>query len=61
MSKFSHPPKGPTKQIDHLLLLHIDFGFLDTASHRGFTSMLLIIDAKTRMLWIFCAKNKGAS
>jgi hypothetical protein len=61
MSKFSHPPKGHTTNTDNLLpgqLLHLDFGFWDTPSHRGFTSMLLIIDAKTRMLWLFCTANK---
>jgi hypothetical protein len=48
MSKFSHPPKGPTTNTDHLSpgqLLHIDFGFWDIVSHPGFSSMLLIIDA----------------
>ena len=53
MSKFSHPPKGKTINTEALHpgeLLHIDFGFWDIPSHRGFTSMLLIIDAKTRML-----------
>lgn len=63
MSKFSHPPKGPTASTSHLLpgqLLHIDFGFWDLPSHRGFSSMLLIIDAKTRMLWLFCTSNKRA-
>jgi hypothetical protein len=63
MSKFSHPPKGPTTSTSHLSpgqLLHIDFGFRDITSHRGFSSMLLIIDAKTCMLWIFCTANKRA-
>jgi hypothetical protein len=62
MSKFSHPPKGPTTNTDKLSpgqLLHIDFGFWDIVSHRGFSSMLLIIDAKTRMLWLFCTSNKA--
>jgi len=53
MSKFSHPPKGKTINTNHLApgeLLLIDFGFWDIQSHRGFTTMFLIIDAKTRML-----------
>jgi hypothetical protein len=61
MSKFSHPPKGPTASTAHLLpgqLLHLDFGFWDIPSHHGFTSMLLIIDVKTRMLWLLCTANK---
>jgi len=64
MSKFSHPPKGSTTNTDNLSpgqLLHIDFGFWDIVSHRGFSSMLLIIDAKTRMLWLFCTSNKRAT
>jgi len=63
MSKFSHPPKGKTINTEALHpgeLLHIDFGFWDIPSHRGFTSMLLIIDAKTRMLWLFCSSTKRA-
>jgi hypothetical protein len=61
MSKFSHPPKGQTISTDHFLpgqLLHIDFSFCGIISHRGFSSMLLIIDAKTGMLWVFCTSNK---
>jgi hypothetical protein len=56
MSKFSHPPKVPTTSTDNLSpgqLLQIDFGFWDLLSHRGFSSMLLIIDAETCMLWLF--------
>jgi len=63
MSKFSHPPKGKTIDTNHIEpgeLLHIDFSFWDTQSHRGFTTMLLIIDAKTRMLWLFCSSSKRA-
>jgi len=61
MSKFAHPPKGKTLSTDHLTpgeLLHIDYSFWDLPSIRGFTSMLLIIDAKTRMLWLFCSRTK---
>ncbi len=62
-AKFSHPPKGHTVDTTHLRrgeLLHIDFAFWDITSLRGFTSMLSIIDAKTRMLWLFCTASKGS-
>jgi hypothetical protein len=39
-------------------LLHMDFAFWDVVSHRGFTAMLTIIDAKTRTLWLFCTSRK---
>jgi hypothetical protein len=61
MSKLSHPPKGKTSPMAHLLprqLLHIEIGFCNIISHRGFSSMLIIIDAKTRMLWLFCTSDK---
>ncbi len=63
MSKFVHPPKGKTISTEHLHpgeLIHIHFSFWDTTSIRGFTSMLLIIDAKTRMIWLFCSSTKRA-
>ncbi len=61
-AKFSHPPKGRTLDTSTLprgALLHIDFAFWDVTSLRGFTSMLCIIDAQTRMLWVFCTASKG--
>jgi hypothetical protein len=39
-------------------LLHMDFEFWDIVSRRLFTAMLTIVDAKTRMLWIFCTSSK---
>jgi hypothetical protein len=63
MSEFAHPPKGKTNSTDHLKpgeLLNLDFSFCDIPSIRGFHSMLLIIDTKTRMLWLFCSSNKRA-
>jgi hypothetical protein len=35
-------------------LLHLDFSFWDKISLRGFNSVLSIIDASPRMLWVFC-------
>ena len=32
--------------------------FIDHTSIRGFTYILIIIDAKTRKLWLFCTPNK---
>ena len=61
--KFAHPPKGHTMDTSSLQrgeLLHIDFGFYDTVSIRGFTSELVIIDAKTRILWTFPSSSKRA-
>ncbi len=48
---------------DHLSkgeYLHLDFAFWDIPSIRHFTSMLVIVDAKTRMLWLFCTASKRA-
>jgi hypothetical protein len=36
----------------------MDFAFWNISSLRGFTSMLVIIDASTRMLWLFCTASK---
>ena len=41
-----------------IVLLHIDFFFLDTYSNCGFTMVLLIIDAKIRNLWKFSISGK---
>jgi hypothetical protein len=40
-------------------LLHMDFAFWDIFSRHMFTAMLTIVDAKTRMLWIFCTPRKN--
>lgn len=53
MSKFQHPPKGKTTDTTNLapgVLLYIDFTSWDIPSRCGFTSILIIVDAKTRML-----------
>lgn len=60
-AKFTHPPKGKTLDTTHLTkgeYLHMDFAFWDLPSLRHFTGMLVIIDAKTRMLWLFCTSSK---
>ncbi len=41
-------------------LLHIDFAFWDKVSKLGFTSVLSIIDASTRMLCVCCTATKCA-
>jgi hypothetical protein len=48
---------------DHLSkgeYLHMDFAFWDVLSLWHFNSMLVIVDAKTRMLWLFCTSSKRA-
>ncbi len=35
----------------------MDFAFWDVPSPHHFTGMLVIIDAKTRMLWLFCTSD----
>ena len=60
-SKFNHPNRGMTVNTDNLKkgnLLHIDFQFYDIVSIRGFSSILSIIDAKTRKLWCFPGPDK---
>ncbi len=60
-AKFMHPPKGKTLDTSHLTCgeyLHIDFSFWNIPSIRHFTGMLVIIDASTRMLWLFCTSSK---
>jgi hypothetical protein len=60
-AKFIHAPKGKTMTTSHLSkgeYLHMDFAFWDVPSLRQFTGMLVIIDAKTRMLWLFCTSGK---
>jgi hypothetical protein len=39
-------------------LLHMDFAFWDILSRRNFTAVLTIVDACTRMLWLFCTASK---
>jgi hypothetical protein len=61
LGKMTHIHKGKTIDTGSLsqgTLLHIDFAFLGVPSRRGFTAMLVIIDAKTRKLWVFCTASK---
>ena len=54
-------PHGITINTDHLrpgILIHMDFFFMNTISIRGFTSILNIVDAKTRKLWLFNTPSK---
>ena len=47
-------PKGITMNTDSLIpseLIHIDFFFMDVVSIRGFSAVLVVVDAKTRRLW----------
>ena len=39
-------------------LLHADFCFMNKPSICGFTCVLVIVDARTRRLWVFCTPNK---
>jgi hypothetical protein len=53
--------KGNTASTDNIKpgeLLHMDFAFWYITSRRMFTSVLAIIDAKKRMLWLFCTSSK---
>ncbi len=55
-AKMRSENKGKTVDTEKLKiaeLLHIDFKFFNITSLRGFTSILTIIDAKTRKLWVF--------
>jgi hypothetical protein len=56
MTTFNHPPRP--KETSYMPsqrgeMLHLDFSFWNVTSIRGFTSLLSIIDAKTRQLWNF--------
>ena len=56
-----HDPHGVTLNTDHLRpgqLIHMDFYFINKESIRGFTSVLLILDAKTRKMWQFPTPQK---
>jgi hypothetical protein len=60
-AKFTHPPKVKTTTYTLTCkgeLLHIDFSFWNETSIRGFSSLLSIIDGKTRMLWNFPTASK---
>ena len=60
-SKAKNIPRGSTSDTSHLRpgnLLQMDFMFINNKSIRGFASMLIIVDARTRKLWVFCTPNK---
>jgi hypothetical protein len=61
LGKLPQFQKGNTSSTDKLKpgeLLHIDFTFWDIPSHHMFTAFLTIIDAKERMVCIFCTSSK---
>ena len=60
-SKAIHKPHGKTTNTNSYNngdVIHIDFFFMNKPSIRCFTSVLLIIDAESRKLWIFCTAAK---
>ena len=61
MGALHHDPHGVTLNTDHLRpgqLIHMDFYFISSVSIRGFTTVLLILDAKTRQMWQFPTPQK---
>ena len=53
--------KGTTVDTSNLQpgeLVHIDFAFYKLTSIRGFTSILRVVCAKTRMLWVLPTESK---
>ena len=57
----NHNSHSVTINTDHLRpgqLIHMDFYFVNTLSIRNFTSVLLILDTKTRKLWQFPTQQK---
>jgi hypothetical protein len=61
MGKLTRATKGKicdTSSLTPGSLLHMDFGFWDVPSHRGFMAVLVIIDAKTTHVWVFCTTSK---
>jgi hypothetical protein len=56
--------KGKTIGTSHLQsgeVLYMDFAFWDVLSHRGFSAIFMIIDANTRVLWLFFTASKTSS
>ena len=55
------PPKITTVDTTNLKpgeLIQIDFDFYNVTSVCGFTSMLTIVCAKTRLIWVFTTTSK---
>ena len=60
-SRMVNLPRGLTMKTDNLRpgeLIHMDFCFLDVESIRKFTCTLVVVDAKTRKMWIFNTQGK---
>ena len=62
LAKLCHNPKGKTVDTANYLpgqLLHMDFYFWGLTSIRGFSSVLLVVDCKTRRQWKFLTSSKS--
>ena len=60
-SKMMTFPKGTTFEKTKLQpgeLIHMEFAFYNVTSIRGFTSMIDVVCAKTRMIWVFTNASK---
>ena len=56
-------PRGPpidTTELPVGTLWHLDFTFFNVTSIRGFTAVLVIVEATTRYLWFFPCRHKNA-
>ena len=56
-------PRGPpvdTTELPVGMLFHLDFTFFNVESIRGFSSVLVIVEATTRYLWFFPCRHKSA-
>ena len=49
-----------TSNIQPVELVYIDFAFYNVTSIHVFTSMFIVVCAKTRMLWVFSNTSKRA-
>lgn len=54
----NHGHSTDTSKLQPGQLLHIDFTFYNKPSIRGFTSVLLIVDTRTRNVCTFCSSSK---
>ena len=62
-SKITTINKGKTVNTSNLQpgeLIHMEFAFYNFTSIRSFTSIITVVCAKTRMLWVFPTASKRA-